>query len=128
MTGRKWFGRGVWLSLLIVLAVLWFAAPKDARASASSEGFGYLGSAGWLWYPCWDCMGGEVHGMGSYGGAWSRSFNGCSSYYYDYYFVPTTGARIVVTLLNAMQERDVKRGLATLCIGGGEALALVVER
>ena len=39
-----------------------------------------------------------------------------------------SGTRIVVTLLNALQERNEKRGLATLCIGGGEALALVVER
>lgn len=39
-----------------------------------------------------------------------------------------SGARILVTLLNALQERDLKRGLATLCIGGGEAVAVVVER
>lgn len=39
-----------------------------------------------------------------------------------------SGARIVVTLLHALQDRDEKRGLATLCIGGGEALAVVVER
>lgn len=39
-----------------------------------------------------------------------------------------SGARIVVTLLHALQDRGEKRGLATLCIGGGEALAVVVER
>jgi len=39
-----------------------------------------------------------------------------------------SGARILVTLLYSMIERDVKRGLATLCIGGGEATAVVVER
>lgn len=39
-----------------------------------------------------------------------------------------TGARIVTTLVHAMHEHQVSRGLATLCIGGGEALALVVER
>jgi acetyl-CoA C-acetyltransferase len=39
-----------------------------------------------------------------------------------------SGARIVVTLLNAMQSTKVKRGLATLCIGGGEASAVVIER
>lgn len=39
-----------------------------------------------------------------------------------------SGARIVVTLLHALQDRDEKRGLATLCIGGGEALAVIVER
>lgn len=39
-----------------------------------------------------------------------------------------SGARILVTLLHAMQKRDVKRGLATLCIGGGQGTALIVER
>lgn len=39
-----------------------------------------------------------------------------------------TGARLVVTLLHALEARDEKRGLATLCIGGGEALAVIVER
>jgi acetyl-CoA C-acetyltransferase len=34
-----------------------------------------------------------------------------------------TGARIVVTLLHAMQRRDAKKGLATLCISGGQGLA-----
>jgi acetyl-CoA C-acetyltransferase len=35
---------------------------------------------------------------------------------------------VLVTLLCAMAERNAQRGLATLCIGGGEALALIVER
>lgn len=39
-----------------------------------------------------------------------------------------SGARILVTLLHAMQKRDAKRGLATLCIGGGQGTALIVER
>ncbi|MBN2360465.1 MAG: acetyl-CoA C-acetyltransferase [Deltaproteobacteria bacterium] len=39
-----------------------------------------------------------------------------------------SGARVLVTLLHAMQARDAKRGLATLCIGGGEAAAMVIER
>jgi acetyl-CoA C-acetyltransferase len=39
-----------------------------------------------------------------------------------------SGTRIVVTLLYALADRNLRRGLATLCIGGGEALALVVER
>jgi acetyl-CoA C-acetyltransferase len=42
--------------------------------------------------------------------------------------IGATGARILTTLLYAMKERSAKRGLATLCIGGGEALAVVVER
>ncbi|MEX1367964.1 MAG: acetyl-CoA C-acetyltransferase, partial [Nannocystaceae bacterium] len=39
-----------------------------------------------------------------------------------------SGARILVTLLHAMQQRDVHRGVASLCLGGGEAVALMVER
>ena len=42
--------------------------------------------------------------------------------------IGATGSRLVTTLLYAMEARGVRRGLAGLCIGGGEALALVVER
>lgn len=42
--------------------------------------------------------------------------------------IGASGARILTTLLHAMKDRGEKRGLATLCIGGGEAIALVVER
>ncbi|HTP26708.1 MAG TPA: acetyl-CoA C-acyltransferase [Anaeromyxobacteraceae bacterium] len=42
--------------------------------------------------------------------------------------IGASGARILVTLLFAMRDRDERRGLATLCIGGGEAVAVVVER
>jgi acetyl-CoA C-acetyltransferase len=42
--------------------------------------------------------------------------------------IGATGARILTTLLHAMKVRDVRRGLASLCIGGGEALAMIVER
>ncbi len=42
--------------------------------------------------------------------------------------IGASGARILTTLLHAMKDRNAKRGLATLCIGGGEALAMVVER
>jgi acetyl-CoA C-acetyltransferase len=42
--------------------------------------------------------------------------------------IGATGARILTTLLHAMKDRGAKRGLASLCIGGGEALAIVVER
>jgi acetyl-CoA C-acetyltransferase len=41
--------------------------------------------------------------------------------------IGASGARIVVTLLGALQKRGLKRGLAALCIGGGEATALAVE-
>ena len=42
--------------------------------------------------------------------------------------IGATGARIVTTLFHAMEARGVRRGLASLCIGGGEALAIVLER
>jgi len=42
--------------------------------------------------------------------------------------IGSSGARIVTTLLHTMKDQNKKRGLATLCIGGGEALAVVVER
>ncbi len=42
--------------------------------------------------------------------------------------IGASGARVLVTLLHAMQDRQARRGLASLCIGGGEAAALVVER
>jgi acetyl-CoA C-acetyltransferase len=42
--------------------------------------------------------------------------------------IGATGARILTTLLHLMEARGARRGLASLCIGGGEALALVVER
>ncbi|MDD0841019.1 acetyl-CoA C-acyltransferase [Curvibacter sp. HBC61] len=41
--------------------------------------------------------------------------------------IGASGARIIVTLLHALQARGKKRGLATLCIGGGEATAMAVE-
>jgi len=42
--------------------------------------------------------------------------------------IGASGARILVTLLHEMQKRDARRGLATLCIGGGMGIALAVER
>jgi len=42
--------------------------------------------------------------------------------------IGATGARILTTLLHAMPAAGAERGLASLCIGGGEALAIVVER
>ncbi len=41
--------------------------------------------------------------------------------------IGASGARILVTLLYAMKSRNARRGLATLCIGGGEASAVIVE-
>ena len=41
--------------------------------------------------------------------------------------IGASGARIVVTLIHALQARGLKRGLATLCIGGGEATAMAIE-
>lgn len=42
--------------------------------------------------------------------------------------IGASGARIVVTLLNALQKYDLKLGIASLCIGGGEATAMAIER
>jgi len=41
--------------------------------------------------------------------------------------IGSTGSRIVVTLINALQKTGGKRGMATLCIGGGEATAMAIE-
>lgn len=42
--------------------------------------------------------------------------------------IGASGARILVTLVHAMEDRDAATGLATLCLGGGNAVALAVER
>jgi acetyl-CoA C-acetyltransferase len=42
--------------------------------------------------------------------------------------IGASGARILVTLLNAMEKREVKRGVAAICIGGGEGTAIALER
>ncbi|MDR5779579.1 acetyl-CoA C-acetyltransferase, partial [Caballeronia sp. LZ065] len=42
--------------------------------------------------------------------------------------IGASGCRILVTLLHEMQKRDAKKGLASLCIGGGMGVALALER
>ncbi|MCA9131715.1 MAG: thiolase family protein, partial [Planctomycetales bacterium] len=42
--------------------------------------------------------------------------------------VGASGARLVLTLLRALRERGLERGLATLCVGGGQGYAMVLER
>ena len=42
--------------------------------------------------------------------------------------IGASGARILVTLIHALEQRNQKRGLAAICIGGGEAAAMIVER
>ena len=42
--------------------------------------------------------------------------------------IGASGARILVTLLGALRKQGVKRGVASLCIGGGEATAMAIER
>ncbi len=42
--------------------------------------------------------------------------------------IGASGARVLVTLLHTMQERGARRGLASLCIGGGQGIAMIVER
>ncbi|MBV8740911.1 MAG: acetyl-CoA C-acetyltransferase, partial [Sinobacteraceae bacterium] len=41
--------------------------------------------------------------------------------------VGATGARIMTTLVHALQQRGARRGIASLCIGGGEAVAVAIE-
>jgi len=41
--------------------------------------------------------------------------------------IGASGTRIIVTLLGALKEKGLKRGIACLCIGGGEATAVAVE-
>jgi len=41
--------------------------------------------------------------------------------------VGASGARVLVTLLYALKDRRVRRGMASLCLGGGEAVSLIVE-
>ena len=42
--------------------------------------------------------------------------------------IGASGARTLVTLLYAMEQRGAKRGLTSLCLGGGNAVAMVIER
>ena len=42
--------------------------------------------------------------------------------------IGASGTRIMVTLLHAMQQRDAAIGVAAMCIGGGQGIAMVVER
>ena len=42
--------------------------------------------------------------------------------------IGASGARIIVTLLNALEVRGKKRGLAAICLGGGEGIAVALER
>jgi acetyl-CoA C-acetyltransferase len=42
--------------------------------------------------------------------------------------IGASGARVLVTLLAALEQRGLRRGVASLCLGGGEAVAMVVER
>ena len=42
--------------------------------------------------------------------------------------IGASGARVLVTLIHEMMRRDVKKGVAALCLGGGNSVALAVER
>jgi acetyl-CoA C-acetyltransferase len=42
--------------------------------------------------------------------------------------IGASGARVLVTLLHALARRDLRRGLVSLCLGGGNAVAMIVER
>ena len=39
-----------------------------------------------------------------------------------------SGARIITTLLNVLEQQNAKRGLATMCIGTGQGIATIIER
>jgi acetyl-CoA C-acetyltransferase len=41
--------------------------------------------------------------------------------------IGASGARLIVTLINALKQKGGKRGVASLCIGGGEATAVAIE-
>jgi acetyl-CoA C-acetyltransferase len=41
--------------------------------------------------------------------------------------IGASGSRIIVTLLNALEKRGLKRGVAAICIGGGEGTAIAIE-
>jgi acetyl-CoA C-acetyltransferase len=40
----------------------------------------------------------------------------------------STGARILTTLINGLQTRDATIGLETMCVGGGQGMAMIIER
>ena len=42
--------------------------------------------------------------------------------------IGSSGSRVLTTLLYALKQRNLKRGIATLCLGGGNGVALAVER
>jgi acetyl-CoA C-acetyltransferase len=42
--------------------------------------------------------------------------------------IGASGARVLVTLLHALAKKNLRRGLASLCLGGGNAVAMIVER
>ncbi len=41
--------------------------------------------------------------------------------------IGSSGSRIMITLINALKQRGLKRGVASLCIGGGEGTAVAIE-
>ncbi|HID73760.1 MAG TPA: acetyl-CoA C-acyltransferase, partial [Thermoplasmata archaeon] len=42
--------------------------------------------------------------------------------------IGASGARVLVTLLHALKSRDLRRGLEVVCLGGGNAVSMIVER
>ena len=42
--------------------------------------------------------------------------------------IGASGSRILVTLLNALEKHNLKRGVAAICLGGGEGVAVAIER
>jgi acetyl-CoA C-acetyltransferase len=67
--------------------------------------------------PSADALGMDFHKLNVHGGAIALGHP-----------FGSTGARITTTLLNGMQERDAELGLETMCVGGGQGMAIIYER
>jgi len=115
-----WFGRARAGTCLV------YDRPGDGDAQAAGpsglagRGCGPLGSQRGRRCGCH----GLRAGSGAAGGSGQRERWGLRAWSSDW----SLGARIVVTLLHALEERGLRRGIASICIGGGEALSIAIER
>ncbi len=66
--------------------------------------------------------------VGKFGGARAKTPAGDLGAIAIGHPIGASGCRILVTLLHEMHKRDAKKGIASLCIGGGMGVALTVER
>jgi acetyl-CoA C-acetyltransferase len=63
-----------------------------------------------------------------YHDVYSEKINSCGSGISLGHPIGCTGARLLVTLLHTMERREASQGLATMCIGGGQGIAMIIER